>query len=349
MARGKRRIPSSRRAGEADPSARSAAGVPSNPTPGPSSSSAGPSSSNDLSAVLDQLATLREQVAHLSGSQGTAPPSEDIASPSEHTARTAPSSRRTLEAPTAAPAVADSVDTAERASHRGRLPQPTGPCANEDPAVLEVPRACVHLGRALLHKITRAEFVDFAALLPSRTAVGHEANSTRLRVVPDDEGGDTVVVTSSATPRRRVDSLATWLEAWSVYAAARIHAAPKLAPQLLAYQCFIASAVKQYPVPAVLAYDASFRQLIAKDPTMRWDKRDVDLYVQVFTGSWSRAPPAGGSDRPLFDRTTEDVPICRRFNSRAGCPFGNCTFAHCCNRCRGPHSAATTSCDGSTA
>ena len=356
MARGKRRAPRApRRTGEADPSALSTAGVPelstqalvlalaernlavggsrqarearltaalsnsspttgpsstARPTPGSSSSSADPTSPNDLSAVLDELATLREQVNHLSG--------------------TAPPSRRTT---TAAPAEAEAgpVDTTERSLHHGRLPQPTGPCAGagEDLTVVEgeVPRACVHLSHALLLKISRAEFVDLSALLPSRTAFGQEASSARLRLVPDGEGGDSIVVTSTATPRRRVDNLASWLEAWSVYAAARIHASPRLAPQLLAYQSFISTAVQRYPVPAVLAYDASFRQLIAQDPTMRWDKRDVDLDVQVFTGSWSHAQPAVRGDRPpsrrgggvephtpspaaRFTRTAEGEPIC---------------------------------------
>ena len=35
---------------------------------------------------------------------------------------------------------------------------------------------------------------------------------------------------------------------------------------------------------AVLEYDRTFRQLIAADPSVQWNRRDDDLYAKAFTG-----------------------------------------------------------------
>ena len=125
-------------------------------------------------------------------------------------------------------------------------------------------------------------------------------NSTRrLRVAQDDQDGDSVVVTTVTSPRRRVDSAASWLEAWTTYVAARVNTSPSMAPQLMAYQGLIATAMQRYPLAQVLQYDRSFRLMIAQDPTMRWDRRDVDLYVQAFTSPVAHHATEPGHRQPF--------------------------------------------------
>ena len=56
-------------------------------------------------------------------------------------------------------------------------------------------------------------------------------------------------------------------------------------PQSLyvAYQRIITSASMQYPLTAWLNYDIQFRTLAASDPSLRWDTRHTDLWLQCVT------------------------------------------------------------------
>ena len=55
--------------------------------------------------------------------------------------------------------------------------------------------------------------------------------------------------------------------------------APARAPQLVAYQRIITSASNHYPLAAWLNYDIRFRM---SDPSLRWDVRLTDLWLECF-------------------------------------------------------------------
>ena len=179
--------------------------------------------------------------------------------------------------------------------------------------------------------------------------------------VRDADGGETLSLAAMSSPRRRVTELPTWLEAWTIYAAARVSYDPEQAAELLAYQGLILAAARQYSFSAVLDYDVSFRQLAATNRNLRWDRRDIDLFTRCFTdrglrhdSTVARTPFRDGGGAPgcgafpVFStqrhtRTADGAYICRNFNTK-GCTSKTCAYAHCCFSCRGPHSASTARC-----
>ena len=62
-----------------------------------------------------------------------------------------------------------------------------------------------------------------------------------------------------------------------MYMAAVLSAAPEQALELVGYQAIILDAMRRFPAIAVIRYDVAFRQLAARDATIRWDQRDFEL------------------------------------------------------------------------
>ena len=60
---------------------------------------------------------------------------------------------------------------------------------------------------------------------------------------------------------------------------------PSCAPSLIAYQRIITSASVSYPLQSWLNYDVQFRMLAASDPSLHWDTRHPDLWLQCITPS----------------------------------------------------------------
>ena len=56
-------------------------------------------------------------------------------------------------------------------------------------------------------------------------------------------------------------------------------------PYLIAYQRIITSASTSHPLQAWLSYDVKFRTKAATDPLLRWDIRDLDLWLEHFPGT----------------------------------------------------------------
>ena len=75
------------------------------------------------------------------------------------------------------------------------------------------------------------------------------------------------------------------MEAWNVYFAIRVDHVPSCTPSLIAYQRIITLASVSYPLQSWLNYDVQFRMLAASDPSLRWDTRHPDLWLQCITPS----------------------------------------------------------------
>ena len=178
-----------------------------------------------------------------------------------------------------------------------------------------------------------------------------------------------------ATKPKKITSFSSWMEAWNVYLAVIIEHMPSCAPSLVAYQRIITSASVQYPLESWLNYDVQFRTLAASNPSLRWDIRHTDLWLQCITprtqqlGQWpcphcgatthypdccpfrsysSRQVPNKQWDDNRGQRNTTSTgttpsnsrsrpPCCRDFNY-ALCQCSNCKYAHCCETCGANHS-----------
>ena len=110
-------------------------------------------------------------------------------------------------------------------------------------------------------------------------------------VEPDHPGSLTLQLPSGpsnftvqpAAKGRKVTSFSSWMEAWNIYLTIRVDFAPSSAPSLIAYQRIITSASVSYPLQSWLNYDVQFRMLAASNPSLRWDTRHHDLWLQCIT------------------------------------------------------------------
>ena len=204
------------------------------------------------------------------------------------------------------------------------------PSASQWPAVNAPTCTTLPVPTQLRQQIINGEYIDFGVLLSkcSYDNAGH--------------------ATSTHTPATPISSLATWMEAWNIYAMVMLK-------ELLAYQ---SSASKFLPLHAWLKYDRKFRALATANPTLRWDYQFSDYWLEAITarqlnpGRWpclyckstahysencpkspfqdSRKPPEQPSHR------ANDAPICGRFN-RGNCTRQACKYQHICISCKGKH------------
>ena len=86
-----------------------------------------------------------------------------------------------------------------------------------------------------------------------------------------------------AGPATPISSLATWMEPWNIYAMVMIRQYPVKAIELLAYQLIIFLASKSLLLHAWLKYDRKFRVLAGVNPTLRWDQRFSDYWLEAIT------------------------------------------------------------------
>ena len=134
-------------------------------------------------------------------------------------------------------------------------------------------------------RIIKGEYIDFATLLPKAmfsSSTGPESSTSFTFQLPSNSGDISV---RPATRPKSITSFSNWMEAWNIYLAVCIDHMPFRAPSLIAYQRIITSASIQYPLESWLSYDVQFRTLAAADPSLRWDIRHADLWLQCVTHS----------------------------------------------------------------
>ena len=212
-------------------------------------------------------------------------------------------------------------------------------------------------------KIARGEYIDFTALLSKSMFGAPESQSQTLTLQLSSSGDNYSIRSPSASTNRKITSFAVWMEAWNVYLAVRMSINPTCAPHLIAYQRIITSANAQHPLHAWLSYDMRFRTKAANDPSLRWDIRDLDLWLECFPGTSSQSNrwpcnhcgstthyPAncpfrsfpshapGGPQPATTNHQQRATQVCRDFN-RSNCYRENCKFPHRCEICAGTHPA----------
>ena len=241
--------------------------------------------------------------------------------------------------------ISSSISSLLQSSATPALPAITG---NETPPPGKA-EACGHVGVSTRDKIKRGEYVELSMLLPPNPGQQAEGSlAKRVRLSEDD--GHLVLSATSGVSKRKLDNLAAWLEAWSVYCAVIFEANSDKASELIAYQLRIVQATRRYRWSAVLDYDMSFRQKAAYVSSLPWDKVDTDLYSRCFTGQahsvctlCKRSGHAATScvlRQKDKSSTATSSPTCGLFN-RGNCAYKPCKFRHACSSCGGDHPASS--------
>eukprot|EP00117_Sycon_ciliatum_P010792 scpid40448/ scgid0508/ len=228
------------------------------------------------------------------------------------------------------------------------------------PAFPAFPACVCHVSNEAISKICKVEFFDLALLLPAKyeRPSDDQPISKRVKLAED---GDCLVISASQASKRRIDSLASWLEAWSIFTIIATSNDPACAASLAEHQLRIVQAAAKYRLAAVLEYDIRVRQSVARARTPL-SSLDTALYTECFTGqalpTCSKCRKVGhlannflfrGSDSRTLHATSGATSggsvhtpgqstICRKFNA-GNCSFNQCRFKHCCSFCSGTHPA----------
>ena len=134
---------------------------------------------------------------------------------------------------------------------------------------------------------------------------------------------------------------------------------------MIGYLFIIASALREYSLTAVLAYDIAFRRKAGTVKGTPWGQIDPALYSRAFTGLGKAKPFAtcaiclqAGHDCPFYADgpvkrargmvaglkfsapATNNREVCQNFN-RGRCAANECPLLHICSvrGCAGPHAS----------
>ena len=183
----------------------------------------------------------------------------------------------------------------------------------------------------LVSQIVAGKFVELHELLP--------ANITMTEPEPQLLFDGRLVLTSSPKkPKRRIEDISTWLEAFSIYCLVLVSHFPNRWKDLLQYQLLILRTHRQFAGRVWLSYDRAFRENAAATNLTDWSQLNTTLF-SFHSAGWSACSPRDATDGQNEPRGAAlSQIICRSWN-RGHCvaPSSSCRFAHKCVNCHGPH------------
>ncbi|XP_053558364.1 uncharacterized protein LOC128649240 [Bombina bombina] len=206
------------------------------------------------------------------------------------------------------------------------------------PCLCSVGPLGIHLTADLREKIGRREFVEIFSLLPLEHV---------LEVKEDEkEKGKKEEEERKKRWRKLPKTFANWSRAFRILASVFCEKFPEQGASLFCYYEEIASAFGTYGGMAWWRYDEGFRQRMAVRPEMRWDDRDMGIWLEMMTplrGARSfRSLGQSGSLPGASSGTGTAIRkgLCFQFNE-GQCKFGSsCKYKHECSVCGGIHSGA---------
>ena len=209
------------------------------------------------------------------------------------------------------------------------------------------PSLTSHLTKATSSAITNGEYMDFATLLPMTSLLTDTIHS-HLNLKVGDQGQTIPLPSSSKCPK--ITSVDQWLNAFAIYFAIIVWVYPSRAADLIAYQQLIRDVARKFPGMAWYVYDVEFRRRAFHNLPAKWGERDVQLYLDTFTGLPKLGYRSCGSTSrlsdncPLSPRRSRNAltqsDLCYNFNKGRPCAHIPCPYQHRCNQpgCSAAHS-----------
>lgn len=191
-----------------------------------------------------------------------------------------------------------------------------------------------HLKSEVREKIWKGDYVEIFSLLPLE-----KFNLDRVK--PDESKKD-------EEERRRYRliprTFANWMQAFAILASVIGEKAPENCSALFCYLDSIGEAYRVYGGNAWLRYDEQFRQRKAVRPSIRWDHKEISLWMRLMAAPKGAGQPfqgaAGGSGSAAGKSAASGKGCCWQFNE-GQCRFGTeCRYRHECSGCGGSHSLA---------
>ena len=156
--------------------------------------------------------------------------------------------------------------------------------------------------------------------------------------------GRLVLTSTPKKPKRRIEDITSWLEAFSIYCLILASHFPHRWKDLMNCQLLILRTHRQFTGRVWFAYDRAFREHAAATNLTDWSSINVQLFNFHAAGAAVRASNAP-VDEPRGSASSTIV--CKSWNrGRCVAPYASCRFAHTCSSCSGPH--RVNACPGQT-
>ena len=131
-------------------------------------------------------------------------------------------------------------------------------------------------------RILAGEYIDFNSLLTYAmfsardSPSGSSPQTFTMQMSP--QSGE-IQFAPAPTHTKKINSFALWMEAWNVYAGTILSAKPSRALEFFGYQRIITSLNLSLPSSSWTTYDIRFRTLAASHPSLHWDVRHLDTWI----------------------------------------------------------------------
>ena len=186
----------------------------------------------------------------------------------------------------------------------------------------------------LVGQIVAGKFVELSDLLSSNIVLSEPEPQLLF-------DGHLVLTPTPKKAKRRIEDIATWMEAFSVYSLVLTSHFPHRWRDLSQYKLLILRTYQHFSNRVWLAYDRAFREHAAATNLTDWSNMNVQLFNFHAAGASTRgrgelanesAEPAGAPRSQIF---------CKSWNrGRCSAPYAQCRYSHRCSSCSGSHRAS---------
>ena len=188
----------------------------------------------------------------------------------------------------------------------------------------------------LVAQIVAGKYVDLSELL----AVNLMQKDPEPQLLLD---GRLVLTSQPKKQRRRIDDIASWMEAFAIFSLILVSSFPHRWHDLMQYQLLILRTYRHFSGRVWLAYDQAFREHAAATRLTDWSSMNVQLFNFHAAGSSVRSSsPTTSTESPEPPGSSSSSIICKSWNKgRCTAPFSVCRYAHRCSVCSGAHQASS--------
>ncbi|KAK6171725.1 hypothetical protein SNE40_018163 [Patella caerulea] len=180
------------------------------------------------------------------------------------------------------------------------------------------------------------EYVDFNLLLGKQ-----EAQKFVMK-----QSGEGLTFCREEERTKPLEGMTQWVRAFFTFVSIYSERYPAETPSLMKYGSLIFDLKNQTCKQAAIAYDELFRRQRQTTRTP-WNVIHPKFYQVALasdieyklTSTVNKTSFRSNTFRFGSNRKEESGKICWQYNNTGACPWGStCSYRHCCQRCRGPHS-----------
>ena len=186
----------------------------------------------------------------------------------------------------------------------------------------------------LVAQIVAGKYIDLSDLL----AVNLVQREPEPQFLFD---GRLVLTSQPKKQRRRIEDIASWMEAFAIFSLILVSHFPNRWKDLMQYQLLILRTYRHFSGRVWLAYDQAFREHAAASRFTDWSSMNVQLFNFHSAGSSARGTSlVSSNESPEPPGSSSSVIHCKSWNKgRCTAPFAFCPYSHRCSVCSGFHRA----------